>query len=92
MARLHDHQRGADEGTDHDRRDDPRRPGEQDGGGDAAGDNNHAGPTADRPSGTLVDIDAGPRVPDWCRLGLAVWLRKAMWMADPSKNRATRGP
>jgi hypothetical protein len=64
----------------------------RDGGGDAAGDNNHAGPTADRPGGTLVDIDAGPGVRDWCRLGLAVWLRKAMWMADPSKNRATHGP
>src|ERR1019366_6494269 len=82
MARLHDHQRGGDEGTDHDRRDDPRRAGEQDRGGDAGGDRKYAGPAADRPGRTLVDIDAGSRVPDWCRLGLAVW--PDGWAHDPS--------
>ena len=74
MPRLHDHERGRDDHTDHDRRDDPRRSGEQNGTGDAGGDGDYAGPAADGPGWALTDIDAGPRVPHGCRLGLAVWL------------------
>ena len=51
-----------------------RAAGEQNGAGDAGGDDEHAEPAADRPGGALVDLDAGPRVPDRSRLGLAVWL------------------
>ena len=66
----------SDERPDHGRHDAIHcgEPGEQDGGGDAGGDDEHAEPAADRPGGAFLDDDAGPRVPDRSRLGLAVLL------------------
>ena len=89
LAGLHDDERAEDDNGHDDQHDGDDRDfvlEEQDDGGDGGGEDEDAEPTADGPRLPLADLDAGSRVTDRSRLGVAVWLNR---LAHDSSWRGT---